>query len=498
MEVLFELPIAGQDRTQRQSTQAIYELLKSAIIDGSLAPNTKLPPTRAAGKHFNLSRNSMVSVYERLATEGLVTSHQGAGTFVARALKVATRFPSLQPTIDAAEMIRPAWTNGAVANGMWFWTEQDTGKSAASAIELRPGLIDYTLFPFDEFRRSMAKTLRRMERRPPGHRSPQRSQGNYRLREAIVSHAALMRAIACEADEIIVTAGAQQAFDILARVFVEADKTSIAVEDPCYLPAVAAFEAAGALIRPVPVDDEGLIVSKIPDDVRLIYVTPSNQFPLGVTMSTERRRELLEFARKHRALIIEDDYHGEFRTEGEPLKAIYGVESADLVFYVGTFSKCMFPPLRLGYLIAPAWARHALILAKNCTDWHSPSITQAATGLFIEEGHLSAHVARMRTIYRQRRAALIEAIAMHFGDSLRPVLASYGLQLSARGDPAIDWDAVAAQARLEGIEMHSLSRYFSGVPVPGLLFSLGSENETRLSHAVERLAAIALRHRSPA
>src|SRR4029450_2800231 len=163
------------------------------------------------------------------------------------------------------------------------------------------------------------------------------------------------RSLVCHSEEVIVTSGAQQAFDLLARIFVEPQRTAVAPEDPGYPATVAAFKAAEAVICPVPVDSEGLIVERIPDDAKLICVCPSNQFPLGVTMSAERRRQLSAFASDRQALIIEDDYDGEFRTDGEPLKAIYSQRSSNLVFYVGTFSKCMFPSLRLGYLIAPRW-----------------------------------------------------------------------------------------------------------------------------------------------
>jgi GntR family transcriptional regulator/MocR family aminotransferase len=492
MEVVFELPMELPEGAGRPSTKLVYQLLKRAILAGDLAPNTKLPPTRVAGRHFRLSRNSIVSIYERLATEGLVVSLRGSGTFVAsnriRSSRDVSRFA--KDSIDGSAWIGRAWGDESVARSMWFWTEQDTLDSSAEWIELRPGLVDFTLFPFREFRRSMTKALRRMERSPPIAKSPQRSQGNFRLRQAIVDHATLMRAVVCEPEDIIVTSGAQQAFDLLAKVFVEPQRTVVVVEDPCYPPMVAAFRAAGALIRPVPVDSGGIIVDQIPSDARLICVCPSNQFPLGITMSAERRRQLLAFAKEKRALIIEDDYDGEFRAEGEPLRAIYSQDSTDLVFYIGTFSKCMFAPLRLGYLIAPEWAIDALVLAKNCADWHCSSVIQSATASFISEGSLSAHVAKMRSVYRNRRSALLDALSTLLAGRLRPMISNYGMHLATEGDAAIDWDTVAEKAQANGVQLHSLSRYYSGNAVPGLLFALGAESEQRLILAVERLSAL--------
>jgi GntR family transcriptional regulator/MocR family aminotransferase len=199
---------------------------------------------------------------------------------------------------------------------------------------------------------------------------------------------------------------------------------------------------------------------------------------------------LHEFSRSQRALIIEDDYDGEFRTKGEPLKAIYSQEPADLAFYIGSFSKCMFPGVRLGYVIAPQWAIEPLVLAKNCTDWHSSCVIQAATASFISEGHLSTHVAKLRTAYRGRIGALVEALSEKFGDKLRPIVPDYGTHVSAEGDPAVDWDAVAARALANGVQLHSLSRYHLGDGRPGLLFAIGSESEARLRLAVDRLSGV--------
>jgi GntR family transcriptional regulator/MocR family aminotransferase len=492
MDLIFELPVDLDTNSRRPSTHSVYNLLKEAILAGDLPPGGKLPPTRLAGRHFRLSRNSMVSIYDRLASEGLVDSRRGSGTFVASRIPARPAAPDRVPaksTLKAA--IRPLWSEAGIGERLEFWGDKSAANRPRDDIELRGGLVDLKLFPYDEFRRCMAKTLRAMERSPAPAASPHGNQGSSQLRHAIADHVALMRALVCKPDDIVVTSGAQQALDLISRVLVEPGETIVAVEDPCYPPLVAIFKAAGAIIRPVPVDRDGLIVDRIPGNAKVVCVCPSNQFPLGVTMSAERRRQLYQYAKAHQTLIIEDDYDGEFRTEGEPLKAIYSEEASDLVFYIGTFSKCMLPSIRLGYMIVPEWARRALVLAKNCADWNSSSIVQWATARFIAEGYLSAHVARMRTVYRARRAELVKALATNFGDSLRPVVSNYGMHLSASGDPAIDWDGVSRKASADGVNVHSLSRYYLETPLPGLLFGLGHEPAERLAIAVERLASAA-------
>ena len=490
MEIVFELPVDLPRVRHRPTTQTIYELLKTAIVTGELPPSSRLPPTRWAGRHFRLSRNTIVSIYERLASEGLVVSRRGSGTYVAAIRRRPNPERSRKQSVDAATFIRPEWRDGLIQQNMWFCTEGAVRDPERDELELRPGLIDPAMFPFDEFRRCMVKTLRQMERSTAAPRRPERYQGDFRLRQAIADHVALMRSLACDPDDILVTSGAQQAFDLVTRIFVEPHRTLVAVEDPCYPPLVAALRAAGALICPVPVDAEGIIVERIPSEAKLIFVCPSNQFPLGITMSAGRRRKLHEFSRRRRALIIEDDYDGEFRTKGEPLKAIYSREPTDLVFYMGSFSKCMFPGVRLGYVISPRWAIEPLVLAKNITDWHSSSVMEAATACFICEGHLSAHVAKMRAAYRGRIAALLDALSANFEGKLRPIVPNYGAHVSAVGDSAVDWDAVAEKAQTIGIQLHSLSQYHLGDGRAGLLFAVGTETEARLRLAVERLSGL--------
>ncbi|WP_329955905.1 PLP-dependent aminotransferase family protein [Cupriavidus necator] len=223
------------------------------------------------------------------------------------------------------------------------------------------------------------------------------------LREAIASHVSFARAVACGADDVVVTSGAQQAFDLIARVLVTPGKTVVAVEDPGYPPLRHAFAAAGARLVPVPVDDEGMQVDQLPAGARVICVTPSHQFPLGATLSLARRRALLAFARRHGAVVVEDDYDGEFRHGGRPLDALQTLDQDQLVWYVGTFSRSLFPGLRLGYAVVPPWARDAVVAAGQYTDWHSALLAQDTLAAFMAEGHLARHIRKMRAAYTGRR-----------------------------------------------------------------------------------------------
>jgi GntR family transcriptional regulator/MocR family aminotransferase len=262
----------------------------------------------------------------------------------------------------------------------------------------------------------------------------------------------------------------------------------VAVEDPGYPPMRVAFAAAGARVVPVPIDDEGLRVDAIPREARVVCLCPSHQFPVGVTLSAERRAQLLAFARDTGAVVVEDDYDGEFRLEGAPLPALRTLDAADAVCYVGTFSKCMLPSLRLGFLIAPAWMRDALTLAKNCADWHCPMATQVGVAAFMQEGHLARHVRRMRGLYAARRRHLQSRLEADFADWLTPVPSTYGMHVCALAEHGLDVEPLCARVRAEGVELHSLDRYFAGTPDrAGLIFGLGLANEAAIDRGLRAL-----------
>jgi GntR family transcriptional regulator/MocR family aminotransferase len=330
--------------------------------------------------------------------------------------------------------------------------------------------------------------LRGLERRPASFKSAQGNQGNYYLRDAIGKYIALTRAVVCQPEDILVTSGAQQAFDLLARALVTRNETVVAVEDPGYPPMRVAFAAAGARLASVGVDEEGLIVEQLPPDVSVICVCPSHQFPLGVAMSMRRRKALIEFARSRGAVIVEDDYDGEFRYEGSPLEALRTADAADVVFYVGTFSKCMLSALRLGYLIAPDWAMRTLVAAKNCLDWHCSTPAQIGVAGFIAEGHLAHHMRKMRDLYKQRRQRLLRLLEEKLVEWLQPIPSYYGMHIAAVARSSLDLDGVAERLLTENVKIHTFSRYYSGPHTrTGLVFGYGAADLPELNRGMSAL-----------
>jgi GntR family transcriptional regulator / MocR family aminotransferase len=268
---------------------------------------------------------------------------------------------------------------------------------------------------------------------------------------------------------------------LLARTLVTPNATVVAVEDPGYPPMRVAFAAAGAKIVPVGIDAEGLIVEQLPSDVDVICVCPSHQFPLGVTMSMRRRKALVEFARSCGAVIIEDDYDGEFRYDGSPLEALRGGDAADVVFYVGTFSKCMLSALRLGFIIAPDWAMRTLVAAKNCLDWHCSTPVQIGIAAFIDEGHLAHHVRKMRDVYKQRRRLLLNFLKQELAQWLNPVPSFYGMHVAAVARTSLDLERIAENLLQHNVKIHTFTRYYLGRPTQaGLIFGFGAADVSEM------------------
>jgi GntR family transcriptional regulator/MocR family aminotransferase len=299
------------------------------------------------------------------------------------------------------------------------------------------------------------------------------------------------RAIASGAHDIVVTAGAQQAFDLLSRILVTPGRTVAAVEDPGYPPLRNALVSAGARVVSIPVDEQGLRVDRLPKTAKLICVTPSHQFPMGVHLSLERRLALLEFARRRGAVIIEDDYDGEFRFAGKPLDALKTLDRGHCVFYVGTFSKSLFPALRLGFVIAPPWARAALIGAKQLADWHAPVVAQDTLAAFIGEGHLARHVRKMRKVYGERREILHEALERLGGGRFRVAGIGAGIHLAAHLDPSVSASALLERASRAGFALDPIQRFAArDARADGLVFGYGAIEAGRIGEAVRELAGL--------
>jgi GntR family transcriptional regulator/MocR family aminotransferase len=491
MDPFFEIRLQPAPRGARQAAQTIFSQLREAIVAGRLAMGTRLPPPRRAKEYFGISRNTATEVYERLRLDGFISTRPGSGSYVAHHSRRRgwRRRPLAAATPD--RRLNAFWLAPETEAALNFWRENVPVTAARDAVDLRPALIDSRLFPLDLFRQVTTKSLRDLERRPPRLKSPQGNQGNYSLREGIAKHLALTRAVACDPDSILVTAGAQQAFDIVARTLISPARNKVAVEDPGYPPLRVPFAAAGAQIVPVPVDAEGLCVEALPSDVAVICVCPSHQFPLGSTLSAMRRRALLQFARARGAVILEDDYDGEFRHGQQASEPLRAENTADVVIYVGTFSKCMLPSLRLGYLIAPDWALGAMITAKNALDWHCPTPLQIATAAFISGGHLARHVRRMRRIYEERRGIVTRVIQSRMAPLLEIVPSTYGIQIAAFARQSTKCEHLAAQLAADGVRIHSLDRYYLGKERrDGFVFGLGTADTEALQRGLKKVQEV--------
>lgn len=476
MGPVFPFPLALPERGQGHLTQALHQQLRSAILDGRLAAGAPLPATRRVAGELGIARNTVVAAYDLLIAEGYALPRQGAKTVVADvAGRRDRRAPAHLPQGPEDPRLNPLWRTP-------FLHPSPPRELPERCFRL--GIPDHRHFPHEVWRRLSAQSLREWSKTRFGYPP---SEGIPALREAIAQHVAFARAVACAAGDVIVTSGAQQAFDLLARLLVTPGETRVAVEEPGYPPLRAAFAAAGARLVPTPVDDEGLCVDRLPEDVRVISVTPSHQSPTGVALSLRRRQALLEFARSRRAVVIEDDYDGEFRFGGRPLDALQTLDRDALVFYVGTFSKSLFPSLRKGFVVAPAWARDALITVKHCADSHCDTITQAVLATFIHDCHLARHVRRMRAIYGARREALLEGLRRDLRPWLEPIPSEAGLHLAARiRDPALA-PAIFARMLRELPGAQSVGDYaMNPLERPALSFGYGVIDAGEITVALRR------------
>ena len=310
------------------------------------------------------------------------------------------------------------------------------------------------------------------------------AQGYLPLREEIAKYVLRTRGIAASAEEIVIVSGSQQGLDICARVFLERGD-EVALENPGYWGARLVFEACGARLRPVRVDEDGLVCGELGDSARLVYVTPARQFPTGIALSATRRRELLEWARARRAVIVEDDYDSEYRYGGAPMPALFSTARDVAVIYCGSFSKVMFPGLRIGYLVVPQALAATFARAKWLMDRHTPVHQQATLQRFMGEGHLERHVRRMRRTYAQRRAVLMESLEKYFAGRAQVLGEAAGTHAYVR----IDDPEVAARAERNKVQLRDAGRYFMGVaPSNEYLLEFSMLSERSIREGIRRLA----------
>jgi GntR family transcriptional regulator / MocR family aminotransferase len=464
----------------------LYEWFRRAILAGQLRPAQRVPSTRNLAAELGISRIPVSSAYEQLHAEGYFETFVGAGTCVASsipddALRPADgESPGTSPRVSrgkARRRISRRVTSMLLPPQSWL---DNLGAFRVSLPALEH-------FPMDSWSRLVHRHLRGQTRRLMAYND---AMGNLAFREAIAEYLGAVRAVRCEPSQILVTTGSQQGLQLSAQVLLDSNDR-VWIEEPGYHGARHALRMAGARLVPVGVDDEGLDVRqgiRRDPQARAVYITPSHQYPLGMTMSATRRMLLLNWAARSGAWIIEDDYDSEYRFGGRPIASLQSLDSGARVIYVGTFNKVMFPALRLGYLVVPKDLVRAFSAARDATDVFSSTLYQAVMTDFIREGHFARHIRRMRILYMHRRTGLVEAIHKQLGGKLEVIGAEAGMHLVALLRRGVSDLAVARKAAQMGVSAMPLSACYLKPPARGgLILGYGGTDTQQINEGIAKL-----------
>lgn len=448
----FFLPSIALDRESRTSLyKQLYEAIRQEILRGTLKKGLRLPSTRYLATELRVSRNIVMIAFEQLLAEGYLQSKTGAGTFVTNTLPEEV----LQVHGPSASGDRALSSRGTLIR---------KASRAVVPLELkmryapfRFGLPALEELPLETWGKLLFQHCRKAS---PEVAVPGDPAGYRKLREAIASYVGVARAVRCHAEQVIIINGSQQAIDLTARVLADPGDSAV-IEDPGYLGARSALQAAGIKLVPLRVGKEGLCVERLPKHpkAKLVYVTPSHQFPVGAVLSLTKRLQLLDWAARNDAWILEDDFDSEYRYESKPIPALQGLDQNGRVIYVGTFSKVLFPSLRLGYLIVPEDLVDAFVAARWICDRSSPLIEQAALADFITEGHLASHIRRMRALYMERRIVMMRMIRDGMSDVLEAWDAEAGMHTVAWLPVGTDDSRIQQEAAKAGLNILAISSF---------------------------------------
>ncbi|MBX3568108.1 MAG: PLP-dependent aminotransferase family protein [Rhizobiaceae bacterium] len=455
----------------------IYGALRRFILDGQIQAQSLLPSTRSLADDLAVSRNTVIAAYEQLLAEGFIEARGGSGTWVAPIQIDRASAPVRAAPTAPRKLSRRGQT---IVNG-------PQPPRNAGVINFHPGVPETASFPFSIWSNLLLRNARRRDESLLGYLQ---FAGHPGLRQTIATNLGLSRGISCTAEQVIVVTGAQAALDLVARVLTD-EGDDAWIEEPGYLGAKSAFLAAGARLAPLKVDRRGWFLSD-PDlpPPRLIYVTPSCQWPFGTIMRIEERLQLLDIAARNDAWIVEDDYDGEYRFRGRPVPALRGLDHADRTVYIGSFGKTLIPALRIGYLIVPRELSVAFDKAVSITGQFAPLILQATVNDFIAQGYFATHLKRMRRLYARRQANFIRLCEAHLAEWIEVTENDSGMQLLASfRKPYRDGDVVAAALR-EGLDVQGISiNYHASEPRHGLLLGYTSMDERQILRAVLALRA---------
>ncbi len=457
----------------------VYRQLRAAILSGELPPGSRLPATRVLARASGVARVTIVEAYRQLAAEGFTESRVGAGTFVVAGVAVPAQEPvAFRPSLTD-------WGRRAVEVGR----PTPTANDGRAEIDFGLGRSFAELFPYGVWRRLLARYLSTDDAMLSRYGSP---AGFFPLRQAVAGYLGRARGVRCAAEQVVIVSGAQQALDILARLLLNPGD-EVVVETPGYRDAFTLFQLHGARLVGLPVDEDGLPVGRLPASgrARLAFVTPTHQFPRGGTMPLARRVALLAWARAREALVVEDDYDGDLRYDGPPLAAMQGVDTDGRVVYLGTFSKVLFPALRLGYLVLPPPLVTPFVRAKDLVDRGAPTLTQASVADFIAEGHFERHLRHLRRLYGQRRATLGEALTARLGDRAHFSPLAAGLHVMLFPQANVDEAALVHAAAARGVRVHAGAPYHLERPAPpSILLGFSGLREEEIVEGVRRLAEV--------
>jgi GntR family transcriptional regulator/MocR family aminotransferase len=480
------IPFVTVEVGGRPLYRQIYDGYRTAILEGRLRAGQRIPSTRALARELGISRLPVLTAFEQLLHEGYLEGRAGSGTFVASSIHDTRDTTALGE--GPAHQRSSRRRNIAVPNVSGSRDAAQNEKENLGAFRVSLPALDH--FPQKIWARLVTRHARGMPTQLMAYGDP---AGYLPLRHAVADYLRTARAVACDASQVLIVSGSQMALHLCARVLLKPGDT-LYFEDPGYPGARSALTATGAALQSVSVDREGLMVQSMrpaKSPTRAVYVTPSHQYPLGVSMNVSRRLELLDWARRHQAWIIEDDYDSDYRFSSRPLGALQGMNGADQVIYTGTFSKVLFPALRIGYLVAPPSLVEKFIAQRLALDLFPQTLDQLVLTDFLCEGHFSRHLRRMRAIYQSRRDTLVSEIEKHLGDVLTIVNADAGMHLTVRLPTDIDDVDVVRLARTQGVSAIALSTcYVANTGDPGLVLGFGGVPEADIIRGVRTLSRV--------
>lgn len=459
----------------------VYLGLRQAILSRALPSGERLPSTRELAEQLGVSRTIVVLAYEDLLAEGYVVGRVGSGTYVSEGLGTARPAQPARPaTLRLSDF-------GAAAAKVAGKVNFPGRRRPNLRYDFAYGRAEVKEFPFEMWGRILLRNARTASLEKLDY-AP--SAGSVALRDAIAAHLRRSRAVVCDTSQVIVVNGSQQALDLVARVLIERGDR-VAIEDPQYQGTREVLRANGARVLPVRVDRDGLDPTRLPKGARLVFVTPSHQFPTGAILPLARRLALLDWAKRNRAIVVEDDYDGEFRYEGQPLESLQGLDSQGRVIYIGTFSRTIFSALRIGYLIAPQSLVPAFTAAKWLSDRHTPTLEQETLAEFIAGGMYERHLRRVRRRNAARRQALLASIREHLGDRVDITGDGAGAHVVLWLPSRESERSLVARAAAHGIGIYGVSEYFMGRPSPpAVMLGYSRLTEQEIREGIRRLGEL--------